>query len=143
MGNVCELPTAYKITTYIHVCNLIQQLEDSETDTQGTVADEEVSSPVENSTPDMDITESVLRPCTPGSSRASSPPPSEPRVSQQLHKKARHVSENDIEFEKLELLKEMTNTVRCGLNTEKDENIEKESSFGRQVTVEVSQIKDI
>ncbi|XP_034540816.1 uncharacterized protein wu:fb74b10 [Notolabrus celidotus] len=83
-------------------------IEDDETDTQGTMADDEVSSLVENSTLDKDITESVFRPCTPGSSRSSSPPPSEPRVHQSLNKKARRVSDNEIELEKLELLKEMS-----------------------------------
>lgn len=36
----------------------------------------------------------------------------------------------------------MSKTVRCGFNTEKDDKIEEESSFGRQVAVEVSHIKD-
>lgn len=90
---------------------------------------------------DKDIAESVLRPCTPCSPCSSSPPPSEPRVRQPLNKKARRVCDNDIELEKLELLKEMSKTVRCGFNTEKDDKIEEESSFGRQVAVEISHIK--
>ena len=83
------------------------------------MADEEVSSPGENSSLDKDIAEPVARACTPGSSRSSSPPSSEPRGCQLLNKKARRASDSDIELEKLELLKEMSKTVRCGFNTEK------------------------
>ncbi len=122
--------------------HLVQQIEDSETDTQGSVADEEVPSPGENSSLDKDIAEPVLRPCTSGPSRSSSPPSSEPR-GRQPNKKARRASDNDTELEKLEFLKEMSKTVRCGFNTEKNDEIEDESSFGRQVAVEVSHIKDL
>jgi len=65
-----------------------------------------------------------------------------PEATSHLKKKARRANDKDIELEKLELLKEMSKTVRCGFNTEKQDKIEDESSFGRQVTVEVSHIKD-
>lgn len=100
------------------------------------MADDEVSSPGENSL------EIAPRASTPGPSRSSSPPSSAPRGRRSLNKKARHPSDSEIELEKLEVLKEMSNTVKFCLNPENQDRIEDESGFGRQVAVEVSHIKD-
>ncbi|CAM4573364.1 unnamed protein product [Leuciscus chuanchicus] len=105
-------------------------IDDNDTDTQGTVADDKVSSPGENSL------EIAPRASTPGPSRSSSPPSSAPGGRRPLNKKARRPNDSDIELEKLEVLKEMSNTVKFGLNPEKQDKIEDESGFGRQVAVE-------
>ncbi|XP_065119390.1 uncharacterized protein [Paramisgurnus dabryanus] len=111
-------------------------IDDNDTDTQGTVADDEVSSPGENSL------ETAPRASTPGPSRSSSPPSPAPRGRRPLNKKPRRSNDSDIELEKLEVLKEMSNTVKFGLNPEKQDRIDDESGFGRQVAVEVNHIKD-
>lgn len=113
-------PTFRMLHKICVTCYLAQQIEDNDTDTQGTVADDKLSSPGENSSLEI-----ALRASTSDPSRSSSPPSSTLRVHWPLNKNARSADDSDIKLEKPRFLNKMSNTAKFGLSPERKDKMGK------------------